>query len=65
VGIWNYIWLSARDGLISAVTAYSVCGYTGSVHTIAGSTHESPLAIDSLQDRLFDSLLERAAFRVE
>jgi hypothetical protein len=65
VGIWNYIRQSARDGLISAITAYCICGYTGSVNTIAASPHESPLAIDSLLDSLIDSLLERAALRVE
>ena len=45
VGLWNNIWLPARDGPILALTA---CSFTGTVHTIAASLHESPLAIESL-----------------
>jgi len=70
VGLWNYIWLPARDGPILVFTA---CCYTGTVHTIAVSLHESPLVIESLLksllesllERLLESLLERAALREE
>jgi len=61
VGLWNYIRLPARDGPIPVFTACSLRCYTGTVHTIAVSPHESPLAIESL----LDSLLERAALREE
>ena len=62
MGLWNYIWLPARDGPIPVCTACSIRCYTGTVHTIAASPHESPLAIESLLNSLLDSLLERAAF---
>jgi len=70
MGIWNYIRLPARDGPISVFT---VCCHTGTVHTIAASRHESPLAIESLLESLLKSLLEslleslveRAALREE
>jgi len=60
VGRWNYIRLPARDGPLLLFTASC---YTGTVHTIAASLHESPLAIESLFDSLLDSLLETAALR--
>jgi hypothetical protein len=70
VGLWNYIRLPARDGPILVFTACSLRCYTGTVHTIAASLHESPLAIEyllwslleSLLESLRESLLERAAF---
>jgi hypothetical protein len=70
VGLWPYIRLPARDGSILLFTG---CCYTGSVHTIAASLHESPLAIESLLksllerllESLLESLLERAALREE
>jgi hypothetical protein len=65
VGLWNDIQLPARDGLQSVVTACSLHGDTGTIHTIAASPHESPLAIESLHDSLVDSLLEKAALRAE
>jgi len=69
VGLWNYIQLPARDGLQSVVTARSLHGDTGTIHTIAARPHISPLAIESLllslleslHDSLVDSLLEKAA----
>jgi len=43
--------------------------YTGTVHTIAASLHETPLAIESLLYSLLESLLEsllgKAALREE
>jgi len=57
VGLWNYIRLPARDGPILVLTARC---FTGTVHTIAASLHESPLAIQSLLKSLLESLLERA-----
>jgi len=48
VGLWNHIQQPARDGLISVVTARSLRGNAGTIHTIAVSPHESPLAIESL-----------------
>jgi hypothetical protein len=45
VGLWNYIWLLARDG---PILVFTVCCYTSTVHTIAVSLYESPLAIESL-----------------
>jgi hypothetical protein len=70
VGLWNYIRLPARDRPILVFTA---CCFTGTVHTIAASLHESPLAIESLLWSLLESLLEslrerlleRAALREE
>ena len=58
VGQLNYIPLAARDGPIPVFTACSLRCYTGTVHTIAASPHENPLALESL----LESLLERAAF---
>jgi len=46
------------DLYLPVFTACSLRCYTGTVHAIAASLHESPLAIESL----LDSLLERAAF---
>jgi hypothetical protein len=46
VGPSNYIWLLARDRLISVVTFRSLRGNTSTVHTIAASQHESLLVID-------------------
>jgi hypothetical protein len=57
-GLWNYIRLPARDGPIPVFTTCSHCGYTSTVHTITGSAHESPLAIESLLNSLLDSLLD-------
>jgi hypothetical protein len=73
VGQWIHIQLPARHGLISVVTTPSLRGDAGTIHTIAASPHESPLAIEnllesqleSLHDRLFDSLLERVTLRAE
>ena len=65
MGLWNYIRLPARDGLISVVAAHSLRGYTGTIHTITASPHGSLLAIESLLDSLFDSLFEKAALRAE
>jgi len=70
VGLWNYMPLPARDGPILVFTA---CCYTGTVHPIAASLHESPLVIESLLSSLLDTvlqsllenLLERAALREE
>jgi len=70
VGLWPYIRLPARDGPILVFTG---CCYTGSIHTIAASLHESPLAIEillkslleSLHESLLECLLERAALREE
>jgi hypothetical protein len=45
VGLWNYIQLSARDGLESVVTARSLHGASGTIHTTAARPHDSPLAI--------------------
>jgi hypothetical protein len=57
MGLWNYIRLAAGDGPIPIFTACSLRCYTGTVHTIAESPLESPLALESL----LESLLERAA----
>jgi hypothetical protein len=57
VGLWNYIQLPARDGPIPVFSACNHCCYSGTVHTIAASPHESPLAIESLLWRLLESLL--------
>jgi hypothetical protein len=46
VGLWNYIRLPARDGSILVFTGLR-CN-TGTVHTIAASLDESPLAIERL-----------------
>jgi len=74
VGLWNYIWLPARDGPILGFTA---CHYTSTRHTITASLHESPLAIErllysllqsvleNLLENLLESLFERAALREE
>jgi hypothetical protein len=70
VGIWNYTRLPARDG---PILIFAACCFTGTVHTIAASLHESPLAIErllwslleSLLEGLLESLLERAALREE
>jgi hypothetical protein len=48
VGLWNHVQLPTRDGLISVVTARSVLGDVGTIHTIAASPHESQLAIECL-----------------
>jgi hypothetical protein len=48
VGLWRYIQLLARDGLISVVTVCSLHGDTGTINTIAASPHQSQLAIESL-----------------
>jgi len=69
VGLWYYIQLPARGGLICVVNAHSLRVDDGTIHTIAASPHERPLAIESplyrllesLHDSLFDSLLERVA----
>jgi hypothetical protein len=50
------------DLYLPVFTACSLRCYTGTVHAIAASLHESTLAIESLLDSLLDSLLERAAF---
>jgi hypothetical protein len=58
------------DLYLPVFTACSLRWYIGTVHLIAASPHESPLAIESLLqsllnsllDSLLDSLLERAAF---
>jgi hypothetical protein len=71
VGLWNYIRLPARDGPILVFTGLRC--YTGTVHTIAASLHESPLAIErllyslleSLLGSLLESLIERAKLREE
>jgi hypothetical protein len=73
VGLWNYIQLPARGGLISVVTVCSLRGDTGTIHTFAASPHQSLLAIESLiqslleslHESLFDSLLERVALQAE
>jgi len=48
---------------------FTACCYTGTVHTIAASLHESPLEIESLLysllESLLESLLQRAALRKE
>jgi hypothetical protein len=70
VGLWHYIWLPARD---VPILVFTVCCYTGSVHTMAASLHESPLAIESLlkspleslHQSLLQNLHERAALREE
>ena len=54
--------LLARDGPIHIITVCSLRCYTGTVHTIAPSLHESPLPIEGLLESLLESLLERAAF---
>ena len=48
MGLWNHIQLPARDGHISVVTAHSLRGNAGTIHTIAASPHECPPAIESL-----------------
>jgi len=60
MGLWNYIGLPARDG---PLLVFSTCCYTGTVHTIAVSLCESPLAIESQLLSLIESLLERATLR--
>jgi len=40
-------------------TACRLCCYTGTVHTIAASALESPLALESLLETLLESLLGR------
>ena len=64
VGLWTNIRLVAGDGPIPGFTACSLRCYTGTVHTIAASPLDSPLALESLLyslfDSLFDSLLGRA-----
>jgi len=66
MGLWNYIRLPARDG---PTLIFTDCCYTGTVHTIAASLNESPLAIESLLKSLLESvletLLEIAALREE
>jgi hypothetical protein len=61
VSLWNYIWLPAKDGFILVYTGLRC--YTGTVHCIAPSLHESPLAVErllqSLHVTLLDNLLER------
>jgi len=57
VGLWNYIRLPAGDGPIPVFTACSLRCFTGTIHTIAASPLQSPLALESL----LQSLLERAA----
>jgi hypothetical protein len=57
VGLWNYIRLPAGDGPIPVFTTCSLRCFTGTIHTIAASPLESPLALESL----LQSLLERAA----
>jgi hypothetical protein len=49
VGLWNYIQqLEARGEHISVVTAHSLHGDNGgTIHTIAASLHESPMAIEA------------------
>jgi hypothetical protein len=70
VGLWNYIRLPARGGPTLVFTA---CCYTQTVHTVAASLHESPLAIEcllkipleSLLKSRLESLIERAELREE
>jgi len=52
VGLWNCIRLAAGDGPIPVFTACSLRCDTGTVHTIAESPLESPLALDSLLEFL-------------
>jgi len=47
------------DGPMPVFTACSLRCYTGTVHTIAENTLESPLALESLPESLLESLLER------
>jgi len=61
VGLWNYIRLPAGDGPIPVFTTCSLRCFTGTIHTIAASPLESPLALESLLQSLLQSLLERAA----
>ena len=73
MGLWTYIQLPAREGLVSDVTARSLRGDTATIHTIAASPSECLLAITRLlksllerpHDSLCDSLLERVALRAE
>jgi hypothetical protein len=46
---------------IPVFTACSLRCYTGTIHTIAASPLESPLALENLLESLLDSLPERAA----
>jgi len=62
VGLWNYFQLPARD---EPLLVLSACCFTGTVHTIAASLHESPQAIGILLWSLLESLLERAVLREE
>ena len=48
MGLRNPIELPATDGLISVVTAHSLYGEAGTIHTIVASAHESPLVIETL-----------------
>ena len=48
MGLWNYIQQLGKGGLVSVVTARSLHGDNdGTIHTIAGSPHESPMAIEA------------------
>jgi len=58
VGLWTNIRLAAGDGSIPGFTACSLRCYTGTVHTIAASPLDSPLALESLLDSLFGSLFD-------
>jgi len=48
VGLWNCIQQLARGGRVSVVSACSLRGDNdGTIHTIAASPHESPMAIEA------------------
>jgi hypothetical protein len=67
VGLWTYIRLAAGDESIPVFTACSLRCYTGTVHTIAASPLDSPLALESLLERaaLDKAALDKAALREE
>jgi len=48
MGRWNYIRLTAQDRPIPVSTTHGPGIYTGTIHTIAVSLHESLLAIECL-----------------
>jgi len=48
----------AGDGPIPVFAACRLCCFTGTVHTIAASPLDSPLALERLLESLLDSLLE-------
>jgi hypothetical protein len=47
VGLLNNIQLLGSGGLISVVTARSLQGDVCTIHSVSGSSQESPLAIES------------------